>query len=89
VQAKLSDLEWYSFNPEAIALLRQRLEANLAGSTHEDKRFILEAVGTKVIAQADGSWELELQVPCQPIVQDKGFQIVNSRPGLNSPKIPI
>jgi hypothetical protein len=31
-----------------------------------------------VISQADGSWELELQVPCQPIVQDKGFQIVNS-----------
>jgi site-specific DNA recombinase len=83
IQAQLTDLERFSFSPEAIALLRNRLDTRLAGTTVEDKRFVLEAVGAKVMVQADGTWELELQVPCQVPEPAGELQIVNSRPGLN------
>jgi len=83
VQAQLSDLDRYSFNAEAIDLLRQRLEDRLMGATAEDQRFVLEAVGTRVIVQTDGSWELELQVPRHIAEPTEGFHIVNSRPGSN------
>jgi hypothetical protein len=53
VQAQLEDIERYSFSEEAIALLRHRLEARLAGSTPGDQRFVLEAVGARVIVQAE------------------------------------
>jgi site-specific DNA recombinase len=83
IQGQLDDIERYSFSEEAVALLRQRLETRLAGSTCGDKRFVLEAVGSKVIVHSDGSWELELQVPRQVAEPTADFQIVNSRPGLN------
>jgi site-specific DNA recombinase len=83
VQAQLADLERFSFSPEAIALLRKQLEERLAGTTVEDKRFVLEAVGAKAMVQADGTWELELQVPRQVPEPAGELQIVNSRPGLN------
>jgi hypothetical protein len=82
-QAQLADLERFSFSPEAIALLRNRLEARLAGTTAEDKRFVLEAVNAKVIVQADGTWELELQVPRQVLAPAGELQVVNSRLGSN------
>jgi hypothetical protein len=81
VQSQLSDLERYSFNSEAVARLRERLESRLAKSSPEDKRYILEAVGTRVIAQPDRSWEVELQVPQQVSESVENLQIVNSRPG--------
>lgn len=83
VQAQLNDLEKYSFSPEVVAVLRQRLETRLAGATPEDRRYILEAVGAKVIAQPDRSWELELQVPRDIPAPEEVLQIVNSQPGLN------
>ena len=81
VQAQISDLDRYSFDAEAIALLRQRLDSRLAGATADDQRLVLEAVGTKVIVQTDGSWELELKVPKQIAEPADGCHIVNSRPG--------
>jgi site-specific DNA recombinase len=84
VQAQLSDLERYTVSPEVVSILRQRLEARLARSTPDDKRYILLAVGAKVIAQADRSWELELQVPREVPEPEDALQIVNSQPGLNS-----
>jgi site-specific DNA recombinase len=85
VQAQLEDIERYSFSEEAIALLRQRLEARLHGSTSEDQRFVLEAVGARVIVQADRSWELELQIPRSASGTDDALQIENTRPGSDSP----
>jgi hypothetical protein len=85
VQAQLEDIERYSFSEEAIALLRHRLEARLAGSTPEDQRFVLEAVGARVIVQADRSWELEMQIPRSASEPDDALQIVNTRPGSDSP----
>jgi hypothetical protein len=75
VQEQLADLERFSFNPEAIALLRERLDVRLAGTTPEDKRFVLEAVGTKVMVQTDGTWELERQVPRQVQAPAEDLQI--------------
>jgi len=83
VQAQLSDLESHSFDPEAVELLRQRLNDRLARATPEDRRFVLEAVGTRVVVQADGIWELELQVPRIEAGPVDSLQVVNSRPGWN------
>ncbi len=82
IAGQLADLERHSFNPESVAVLRKRLDARLAGATAEDRRFVLEAVGTKVIVQANGTWELELQVPRgAPGPAGSGVQIVNTLPG--------
>ncbi len=84
LEQQLADIQRYSFDPQSIEMLRQRLEAKLATATPDDRRFILEAVGTKVIVQADGTWELELQVPREVPAPEGDLQIVNSRPGMNS-----
>lgn len=81
LEQQLADLERYRFNPQSVELLRQRLESRLVGATAEDKRFVLEALGTKVIVQSDGTWELELQVPRDlPPVAPEPLQVVNGRP---------
>ena len=54
LEAQLADLERYSLSPETISSLRQRLEGHLAGATLLHRRFVLEAVGAKVVAQ--GNW---------------------------------
>ena len=60
LEQQLSDVQNYTFNPQSLEILRQRLETRLATATTEDRRFILEAVGTQVLVQADGAWELSL-----------------------------
>ncbi len=82
-------MDRYSFDAEAIALLRQRLDDSLGGATAQDQRFVLEAVGAKVIVQTGGGWELELQVPRHMAEPAEGFHIVNSRPGSNNTVIHI
>ena len=56
---QLADIQRYSFTPERIGKLRERLEARLEAATPQNRRFILEAVGATVVAHADGRWELE------------------------------
>ncbi len=80
VEHQLEDIQRYSFDPQSIETLRQRLEARLAAATPEDRRFVLEAVGANIIVQADGAWELELQVPREVPTPESDLQIVNSRP---------
>ena len=75
--AQLADLERYSLSPELIGSLRQRLEGHLTGATLQDRRFVLEAVGAEVVAQGNGAWELELEVPRD--LEHVG-QIVNTEP---------
>ena len=84
LERQLADIRRYTFDPEDVERIRQRLEVRLAAATPEDRRFILEAVGTKVIVQADGTWELEIQVPHEIAAPVPALQIVNSRPGSNS-----
>jgi hypothetical protein len=63
LEAQLADLERFTLSPESLTTLRQRLDARLDGSTPEDQRFILDALGARVVAQVDGTWELQLEVP--------------------------
>ncbi len=83
LEQQLADIQRYSFDPQSIEMLRQRLEARLATETPDDRRFILEALGTKVMVQADGTWELELQVPREVPALEGGLHIVNARPEWN------
>ena len=92
LEQQLADIQRYSLDPQSVETLRQRLEARLASATPEDRGFILEAVGTKIIVQADGTWELELQVPRgtpdnpgggtadETLMPADSLQVVNSRP---------
>ena len=81
IESQLADLERYRFDPASLDVLRRRLDARLEGASHKDRRFVLEAVGTKVIVQADGTWELELQVPREAVEPEANdLQIVSSRP---------
>ena len=85
LEQQLVDIQRYSLDPQSIEMLCQRLEAKLATATPDDRRFILEAVGTKAMVKADGTWELELQVPREVPAPEGGLQIVNARPESNSP----
>ncbi len=79
---QLADLELHSFQPEGVESLRRRLDARLAGATAGDRRFVLEAVGARIIVQSNGTWELELQVPRgAPEPTASGLQIADTRPG--------
>ena len=84
LEQQLADIQQYNFDPRSIETLRWRLESRLEAATAEDRRFILEAVGAKVLVQADGSWELELQVPREVPESQEVLQIVNTRPESNS-----
>ena len=78
---QVEELERHRFNPEAVELLHKRLSARLEVANPEDRRFVLEAVGAKVVVRADGRWDLELQVPRQdPELPILDLQTVNSRP---------
>ena len=83
LEQQLSDIQRFSFDPQTVEILRQRLEAKLETSTPEDRRYILNASGVKVLVQADKSWELELQVPRELPQPEEVLQIVNSRPESN------
>ncbi len=86
LEQQLADIQRCSFDPQSIKTLRQWLEEKLATATPEDRRFILEAVGAKVLVQADGTWELELQIPREIPSLQKGlqtsFQVIASVCGL-------
>ena len=85
VEQQLADILRYSFDSQSVRMLRQRVAPRLGTTKLEDRRFILEAVGTKVIVQADGTWELELQLGREAPAPEDNLQIVNSRPGSNRP----
>ena len=85
IAEQLADLERYRFDPASVEILRNRLDTRLASATEEDRRFILEAIGARVIVQTDKTWELELQVPREvPEHTDNALQIANSRPESDS-----
>ena len=63
LERQLTDLERYNLSPESIAALRKRVESRLTNASPQDRRFVLEALGTQVIAHDDGTWELQLEVP--------------------------
>ena len=78
----LDDVQDVSPNPEALAILRDRLGENLSRRDFQDQTLVLDAVGAKVIASGDGSWELELELPQEPPPEVLEEQIVNTGPRL-------
>lgn len=74
---QLADIQRLTFNPEAVGALRSRLEERLRRATPEDKRFVLESLGTNIIAYPDGSWDIEIELPGE---LRRDLQIVQSRP---------
>lgn len=84
-----NDLDLEAPNPQILTELRDRLTDRLEGATHADRRFILEALGITVIAQGNGSWELELATPKADQLGTPELKIANGRPGLGWGVIPF
>ena len=82
VQAQLDDLGDGPPDPAAMARLGDALKERLAGATPEDRRSVLDAVGATIIAQGDGTWELELVIPQDPPPAEPEMQTVNEGPRL-------
>ena len=82
VQAQLDDLGDGPPDPAAVAMLGDQLREQLAGATPADRRSVLDAVGATIIAQGDGTWELELVIPKDPPPAEPELQIVNNGPRL-------
>ena len=55
LEARLTDLERYAVSAESVEALRARMDDRLAGATPQDRRFVLEAIGARVLAPGDGS----------------------------------
>ncbi len=82
VQSRLDDLGDGPPDLKALAMLASRLKERLSSATCQDQRFILDALGATIIAQGDGTWELELEIPRGPSADTPEVQIVNERPRL-------
>ena len=80
VQSRLNDLGDGPPDPKALGMLAGRLKERLSSATCQDQRFILDALGATIIAQGDGTWELELEIPPDPSADTPEVQIVNERP---------
>ena len=82
LEARLADLGRYSIGVESVAALRTRMEDRLDRATPQDRRFVLEAVGTRVLAAGDGTWEVELEIPQEVTDRElRPLQLVNTDPG--------
>jgi hypothetical protein len=63
LQAKLNNLKKYNLEKDRVEQMQHCLQINLDRATNEDWRFILEALGVKVLAFGDGCWDIEVNVP--------------------------
>jgi len=63
LQIKLSNLKKYEVKRDMIEQMRENLRTNLDKASNRDWRFILECLGTKIIAFRDGSWDIEINIP--------------------------
>lgn len=60
---KLANLQKHNVQQDMVQKIRENLSANLDRATNEDWRFILESLGTKIIAYGDGTWDIEINIP--------------------------
>jgi site-specific DNA recombinase len=60
---KLANLQKYDVKQEMVEKMKQNLQANLDRASDDDWRFIFESLGVKIMAFADGSWDIEISVP--------------------------
>jgi hypothetical protein len=78
LKQQTADIKCLSFSPDAVEMLRLRLEERLTRATPEDRRFIFESIGLKVIAHPDRIWDIDIELPRQ---EQSDLQIVNNIPG--------
>lgn len=65
IREQLVHLKEESVSLISLERLRGQLEKKLASTEFADRRFILEALGTKVIVTTTGSVEIELAIPTE------------------------
>jgi len=71
-RAKLETLERCRLNQTMVEYMGERLEHNLDRAADEDWRFILEALGTKILAFGDGTWDIEVSIPVlEPQIENR------------------
>jgi len=58
-----TNLKKYKVKRAMIEQMRENLRANLDKASNEDWRFILECLGTKIMAFGDGTWDIEINIP--------------------------
>lgn len=66
-EMKLNNLRQFTAKKEMVEQMRVCLRSNLEQASNEDWRRILEALGTKVLAFGDGTWDVEVNIPTMPI----------------------
>jgi len=63
IHGELTHLNQQSVSLVSLEQLRGQVEEKLASTEFADRRFILEALGTKVIVNTEGSLEVEFAIP--------------------------
>ena len=78
--AQLFELERHSFSSSDMEMLRRKVQSRLLSAGPSDRRYVLEAVGVRVLSHGDGSWEMQLEIPQ---VAPTSSQIVSNQPEWN------
>ena len=65
IREQLARLNQESVSVVSLERLRGQLEQKLASTEFADRRFILEALGTKIIVTTQGSVEIEFAIPSE------------------------
>ena len=63
---------------EQIKVLQERIGDKLARATFKDKRFVLEALETRMTVAEDGAIRLSFSVPVSPEPVDDGAFVLTS-----------
>ena len=63
IEKKLTELEQQSISLVGLEQLREQMEEKLDSTSFADRRFVLEALKTKVIVTTEGSVEVEFAIP--------------------------
>jgi len=71
---QLIDLKQSTLKENTVDAMLKNLEINLDKASDKDWRYILEALGTKILAFIDGTWDIEVNIPTEnPIVNTTGW----------------
>ena len=67
-EANRANLETCTVQRETVESMKERLQHNLDHATFDDWVSIKHALGTRILSFGDGTWEIEVSVPANPIV---------------------
>jgi hypothetical protein len=60
---KLAETAQLEIREQTVEAMAERLAHNLDNASHEDWRYVIEALGVKVLSFGDGTWDVEVRVP--------------------------